>query len=222
MHDRADDLTDFLVERVAQATGLRAVAAAAAAAAQADLVEVRLIAVRPSPQPGGRARSELLALDYLIAVRLADARAEHQAAAEILFALADDPELAVLDESAAAACRTLGLAPATGVVVRGLVARTRVEEKAPLVRFPLEARLGALGIIEGQVQGPSRTPVAGALVGIVGDDRFVRTGADGRFRLVGPGGPLGALRIRVRARGTEAEAPVTPGEPAIVTLTMES
>ncbi|MGK6320292.1 carboxypeptidase-like regulatory domain-containing protein [Sphingomonas sp. DT-204] len=222
MHDGADDLTHSLVARVSQATGLRTAAASASQAAQTDLVEVRLLAIRPRPEPRVRERADLLSIDYLVAVRVADALAEHRAAADILFALSDDPEFEVVDQTAAAACTALGLPVAAGVVVRGTIARVRPTEKAPLVRFPLATRLGGLGTVEGQVQGPAQTPVAGALVNLIGLDRFVRTDADGRFRLTGPAEPHGALRVRVRARGVEAEAPVTPGEPAIVTLTMES
>lgn len=222
MHESADDLTQALVERVSGATGIRVVTASASTAVAADSVEIRLLAVRPRSELRARDRTDLLSLDYLVTVRVADALAEHRAVADILFALAGDPDLVVMDESAATASATLGLPIAPGCVVRGTVARVRPATPVPLVRFPLDARIGDLAMVRGTVLGPAETPVMGALVSVVGIDRFVRTGVDGRFRLAAPAGQREPVRVRARARGFEAEAEVRPGEPIIVTLAMES
>jgi hypothetical protein len=173
MHESADDLTQELVKRVSGATGIRVVTASASAAVAADSVEIRLLAVLPRSEPRARDRADMLSLDYLVAVRVTDALVEHRAVADILFALTDDAELTVMHQSAAEACGTLGLPIAPGCVVRGTVARVRPAEPVPLVRFPLDARIGDLAMVRGTVLGPAETPVMGALVSVIGIDRFV-------------------------------------------------
>lgn len=220
MHERADDLTRALIDRISRFAEIPVEAAGVADAAKTDAIQIRLLSVRPRPEARAIVRSDILSLDYLIAIRTSDPLEEHRLTAEIVFGLADQAEFEVVDEPLGDACRNLGIAASSGLIVRGTLERVREARKVPLVRFPLDARVSDIAVIQGVVLGPEEMPVAGALVSIVGIDRFVRTGPDGRFRLVGPA--AGGERVRVRARGVEAEAEVRPGEPIIVNLVMES
>lgn len=223
MLEHADDLTRSLVARLADGTGLPVVALSAGQGGDIDRIEVRLVAVRPRGTPRSWDRADHLQLDYLVTVRRGDALAEHRAVADLAFALLGDPGFAIVDDAdVPGCCARLGMALAPGMVVRASLVRVQPAEEAPLVRFPLRARMGAIGSVQGRVLGPAETPIAGALVNLVGFDPVTRTGADGGFRLSAPADPESALRVRVRARGLEAEMPVAPGEPTIVTLRMES
>lgn len=134
------------------------VAASASQPAAASGVEVRLIALSPRPEPRSSARPDTIALDYLVAVRASDPFAEHHLAGEVAFALMANPDIEILDRSAADACRTLAAPPASGLVVRALLSRVRRVERAPLVRLPLKARLTGLSAVPSASAVPKPPP----------------------------------------------------------------
>ena len=140
----ADDVTRELVDRVKE----RCPGTSAAALGLADPgpdkgIGIRLIQVAPRMEP--RARDRLirtLALDYLISVRADDPLTEHRLVADLAFAVMDLPDYElVAGQSAAQACRSAGLPPAAGLVVRGHACRIDDIAQAPLVREPAIIKL---------------------------------------------------------------------------------
>lgn len=223
MPKSADELTTLLVDRLTGATDIVVTPVSVAHPALADAIEIRLLAMRPKPEPRGWQPLDMLSLDYLVAVRLADPLAEHRVTADLMFALNEDPDFTLVDETASAACQALALPVSAGLIVRGTIARGRPAEDVPLVRHPLTAKLGDLAVVRGRILGPGAIPIANAKVQLIGLDTVARTGPDGQFRLVAPPLPTNTkLRVRAQARGFAAEEDVIPGEATIVTLSMET
>lgn len=184
-----------------------------------DGIDLRLLSLGCKAPPRTVEPPLVLAIDYLLTVRCKDPLEEHRLAAELMFAALELQDLEILETpSAAAAASRLGLPPAAGFVFRAFLSRERPRLRAPLVRFPLVARTGGLGRLEGRVLGPGETPIAGATVTLVGLGRTTRTDPDGCFRIPGPLPDAGGVRLRVRAKGVETEALAAVGQPTVLHL----
>ena len=219
MPTTAADVTQELLDWIRAAAGGVPAAVKAPGDAPAEGVDLRLLAMTPQSPPRTVQPPAVLALDYLLTVRREDPLEEHSLAAELMFAAIGLQDVEVLETpSAAAAASRLGLAPAAGFVLRTRLSRERERTRAPLVRFPLVARTGGLGQVEGVVLGPGDAPISGATVTLVGLDRMARTDPEGRFRISGPLPGAGGVRLRVRAKGVETEALAAVGKPTVLHL----
>ena len=218
MPTTAADVTQELLEWIRAAADVP-VEARGVGEPAADGIDLRLLSLACKAPPRTVEPPSVLALDYLLTVRCKDPLEEHRLAAELMFAALELQDVEILEApSAAAAAARLGLPPAAGFVIRACLSRERPKLRAPLVRFPLVARTGGLGRLEGQVLGPGQTPIAGATVTLVGLGRTTRTDPDGRFRMPGPLPETGGVRLRVRAKGVEAEALAAVGKPTVLHL----
>lgn len=191
-------------------------------ASRDDGVEFRLLGLTPRPAPRGPAAPAMLALDYLVTLRLADPLAEQAGLAELLFAAMDEADFEVIEgRNAAELCAELGLPVAPGFILRTLLVRTRPARKVALVREPLVVHAAELGVIEGTVLGPGDVPIAGAVVTARDLARSTRTDGAGRFRLIGPPNGGRTTRLHARARGVETEAEAASGQSVILRLPVE-
>ena len=222
MFENADTLTQTIVDRIQDASGASVRANRMADPVQPDMVDVRLLALHPKREPSGANRPQVVLIDYLVTIRGEDALHEHRLAVDMLFALAGEAELEILDQPATAACTAIGIAPAAGFVVRGAVTRVPAARDIPIVRHPLVARASMLGFVQGTVLGPGDVPVSGALVSIAGAEGAAHTGQDGRFKIPSPPDAGETIRLKAQARGQEAETSVKDGELATLKLGMES
>jgi hypothetical protein len=168
-------------------------------------IALALLGAAPRATPLARDRKRsVLALDYLVAIRLGDPLTEHRALCALAFAMLEAEGYEIVGEVAVAdACRAVGWPPCTGLVVRVEAVRERALPQAPLVRFPAITTLAPLAAAEGQVLGPGDVPIAGAVVTLAGHERSMTTGPDGRFRFAVPDGT--APKVAVRARGRRVE-----------------
>jgi carboxypeptidase family protein len=185
-------------------------------------VDIRLLGLAPKAQPRTHNPPDIVDLDFLVTVQLADAYEEERALAELLLAAAERSDFEIVaGRTAAELCATLGIPVAAGFVVRTPLARERERRRAPLVRFPLIVEAADLTVLEGIVTGPGDVPIAGAHVTVKGLDKDARTDRDGRFVIRGVPREKDGLALNVKARGVELDAPAVPGQTVVLHLPLE-
>ncbi len=158
MADSADHLTRRLVDWT------KSVLPAAAVAARSlhdttrdDGVDLRLLGLAPRPAPGGPAAPAILALDYLVTLRLADPLDEQAALADLLFAAMAQADFEVVEgRRAAELCAALGLPVAAGFVLRTLLVRDRPVRKVALVREPLVVHASEMPAVAREAADPGK------------------------------------------------------------------
>ena len=218
-----EQITKELLATIKQAVqGLTVSATSVGQPPVGEGIAVALIGAAPraTPLSPDRKRS-VLALDYLVAIRLDDPLAEHRALGALAFAaLETEGYVLTNDIPVAAACQAIGWPPCAGLVVRAEALRERVLPQAPLVRFPAVTSLELLVAAEGQVLGPSDIPIAGALVTMAGHERATTTGPDGRFRFAVPAGTKPKIAVSARAR--RVEHTLTTDRPNPIPFPMEA
>lgn len=224
MPDSADDVTrGFIAWAGSVLPGLAISCRTLSDKTVSEGIDVRLLGLEPRPSPRVASPPMVVALDYLVSVRAADAFAEQHAAAELLFAALDLPDCTIrTDLPAHALIGALGLPAAPAFILQLTLSRPReVDRHPPLVRFPMVLRATDIDALEGEVRGPQDMPVAAAKVSLPGSHRTVRTDARGRFRL--PGVPSGGdpVELEIQARGVTARAEARPGRPVIIRLPLE-
>ncbi len=231
-NNNAGEITQELVAWITQALPETRVSAVSLAKSAIDAgaadgidgagVDVRLVGAAPrsAPLTAGRKRA-VLALDYLVTIRLADPIAEHRAMSDLAFAAlnAADIELAT-ERSVADVCRTNGLPPQTGLLLRTEARQETLLAQAPLVRHPPNMQLAPLVQAEGMVTGPDSRPIPGALITLAGSNRVTTTGPDGRFRIAIPEGSTAQATARAKSR--DVSGPLNPGSANIFPLPMEA
>lgn len=202
-------------------SGTRVAAGAVGREPADEGIDVFLLGTAPRNEPRavGHVRYTL-GLDYFVAVRSADAIAEHRLLTDIAFDMLGQPGCEPLaDPSPAEACRALGIAPRAGLVLRIEARREQALPRAPMVR-EVVSQFTPMGLAEGTVTGPGGVPIANAIITVAGGDRSATTDARGRFSLALPGDrPATAT---VRARGHEATAQLVPGKPATIPINLEA
>lgn len=223
MPDSADDVTRGFVAWIGSVLPDTAIASRTLSdTTVGEGIDVRLLGLEPRPSQRVASPPAVVALDYLVSVRAADAFAEQRAAAELLFAALDLPDCTVrTDLSAFGLLRTLGLPAAPGFILQLLLSRQRTVERAPPVRFPVVVRATGIDAVEGEVRGPEDVPLAAAKVSAPGFRRTTRTDSRGRFRLPGMPGGGDAIELEIEARGVTARAEARPGRPVIIRLPLE-
>ena len=177
-------------------------------------VSCYLLDVVPAPaERSARSAPLQVALRYLITTWDDDARTAHRLLGQLVFAALSDASFEVeRDPLAPELWRALGTAPRPSFVLRVPVRVEREQPTAPRVRERLRIDSGLLTPLIGRVLGPGDIPVANARVEVLGLDVEVMTDRLGRFRV--PTVPSGGrpLRLRVAARGVQAEVEEQPAE----------
>jgi phosphoribosylcarboxyaminoimidazole (NCAIR) mutase len=184
-------------------------------------VKVRLWNIAPKRLTQTLANAQALRLDYVITVRLDDPLEEHRSLGELCLSAMADPAIELDDQlSVSDLLARLNLAPRSGLVVRRHLTREAAADKVERVRVPLEVRLGGLRQLEGVVLGPNDAPVAGARVGVAGQDVETLTDAWGRFRLTAAA--IGGAQLTARAHGAACRAACADHGPTILRLPLET
>lgn len=176
-----------------------------------DQAVVRLASVEGLNGPRSSAAvARRLKLNYRFDLSLADPAAEHQALADLAFALLERDDLAeghelirgerASIEASFALDRRRDLAPAKPV-------REAVIELHPNSR------------ISGSVRSDKDVPIPRARVQIAGSDRLLITDRNGAFAFAAPDET--AVRATVTAKGRTAEVELRPGSPNVITFAME-
>jgi hypothetical protein len=219
----ASEITRELLGWIQEISAEVPVFARGSADAAADGIEIRLLAITPSPVARTAFRPTVLALDYLVTVRLKDALEEHRLVAELMFGALERRDLTVIDSLPRPEAATkLGVPAGAGFIVRTHLSRDPERVTAPRVRFPLTTEWTGIGRVEGVVLGPEDTPIAGAIVTLTGLGKTSRTDRNGHFRMAGPLPDTASIRLKARAKGVETEITTPAGEPAVLHLPLET
>lgn len=181
-------------------------------ASESDAVLVRLASVEGSNGPrSGDAISRRLTLEYEFDLGGLDPPAEHQALADLTFALLERPDLAeghsVVrgERSSVRACFTI-------------VRRTDLPKARPVREAIFDLHANAR--IVGRVRSDGDVSIPRARIRIAGSDRLIITDRNGEFEFAAPAGI--AVKARISAKGKDTDVELTPGQPNIITLPMEA
>lgn len=219
MHDVAD-LTSSLVEWAqavcpqakVQAASTRVGPPGSDGPRGKDRILLRLTAIEALN--GGRSRgavASFVKLQYRFELDFADAAEEHQALADLAFALLERDDLA---EGEGAVLGEQG-----SIRASFLLERKRALPRARPVREAM-VRLQPTARISGQVQAENGFPITRAQLQIRNSDQLIVTGHNGEFAFEAPEGF--AVRATVTAKGRTADVELKPGAANVITLAMES
>jgi len=216
MRDVAD-FTSSLIEWAGDSLqGLKIRAASARSASEeeipeTDVVLVRLAAVECSNGPRSReAVSRRLKLIYQFDISAEDPVAEHQALADLAFALSERSDLAeghelVRGEHASLrACFTLDR-------------RSDLPQAKPVREAIFDLHPNSR--ISGVVRSEDDVPISRARIQILGTSQLFITDPEGAFVFAAPQGS--SVRARVSAKGRSADFELKTDTPNLLTLAME-
>jgi hypothetical protein len=110
----------------------------------------------------------------------------------------------------------LGLAPRPALLIETTARVVPAPATAPLVTEPTVVESTFLRPLRGRVVGPGGTGLGAVSVAVAGSDRWVRTGADGAFRVAAPVDGSGRARVRVAAKGRQFTADLEPGDDEVL------
>jgi translation initiation factor IF-1 len=174
-------------------------------------IAVRLVRVECETGPrSGEAVSGKLQLEYEFRVAFVDPVAEHQAIADLAFAMLEHDDLGERGE----VIRGENSALAATFVLR----RQRDLPRAKPVRetvFHLRPQTRVAGFVRAQ----NGFPIARARLRVHDSNRLIVTGNDGGFAFAAPDGVT--VRATVSAKGKTADVELKPGDPNLITLAME-
>jgi hypothetical protein len=158
----------------------------------------------------GDALSRRLQLEYAFDVAFADPLAQHQAIADLAFALLEREDVGDAEVRS----------DASRVTVTFELHRRRELPRAKRVqqqpRFDLRPNTWILGV----VQAENGVPVARARLQLRNDSRMIIADESGSFAFEAPDGAK--LKAIVSARGRSADVELQPNKSNIITLAMES
>lgn len=216
MHDVAD-FTSSLIEWAGDSlSGLKVRAASArdvlpAQEAEIDVVLVRLAAVECSNGPRSRdAVSRRLKLVYRFDVSASEPVAEHQALADLAFALSERSDLAEGHElirgehASIVACFTIDR-------------RNELPQAKPVREAVFDLHANAR--ISGCVRAEDDVPLSKARIHVLGTNQLIIADHDGGFTFAAPEGA--SVRARVSAKGRSADIELKTDRPNLITLVME-
>jgi len=218
-HDAAD-LTDKLVDWV---RSVRPDAKVRVASSRPDSeasdktppdkdIAIRLIRVEGAMGPRSvEAVTHKLQLEYRFEVAFADPAAEHQALADLAFALLEGHE-------ALGECNDIVRGENGGLGATFLLSRQRDLPRAKPVRETV-FNLHPQARVAGYVRAQNGFPIARARLRVHDTDRLIITGNDGGFAFAAPDGT--SVRATVSAKGKSADVELKPGDPNLITLAME-
>jgi hypothetical protein len=174
-------------------------------------IAVRLIRVEGTTGPrSGDAVSRKLQLEYQFQVAFADPIAEHQAIADLAFAMLERDDLGE--------CSEIVRGENSSLSATFVLHRQRDLPRAKPVRdtvFKLRPQARVAGFVRAQ----NGFPIARARLRVHDTDRQIVTGNDGGFAFTAPDGTT--VRATVSARGKTADVELRPGDPNLITLAME-
>ena len=217
-HDAAD-LTGRLVEWV---RGVRPDASVRVASGRGESEEtskapsdkdiaVRLVRIEGGSGPrSGDAVSRKLQLEYEFRVAFADPIAEHQALADLAFAMLERDDLGE--------CSDIVRGENSALAATFILQRQRDLPRAKPVREAI-INLHPQASIAGFVRAQNGFPIARARLRVHDSDRLIVTGNDGGFAFAAPDGTT--VRATVSAKGKTADVELKPGDPNLITLAME-
>jgi hypothetical protein len=215
----AADLTGKLVEWVRSVRPDASVRVASGRAEPGDSakpspdkdIAVRLVRIEGAAGPRSvDAVSHKLQLEYEFEVTFDDPIAEHQAIADLAFAMLERDDLG-----------------RSGDLVRGensslaatfVLHRQRDLPRAKPVRETI-FNLHPQARVTGFVRAENGFPIARARLRVHDSDRLIFTGNDGGFEFAAPDGTT--VRATVSAKGKAADVELRPGDPNLITLAME-
>jgi hypothetical protein len=177
-------------------------------------VSVYLLDAASNAVPRGTLRPPLsITLRYLITTWAAEPEEEHRLFLDLLFAALDKPEKeppefeVVAHPLPSELWTALDVVPRPSFFLQVPLKREREQKIAPPVRTAVVAS-SPIRDVRGMVCGPRDTPIMGARVEIPILGVSTQTDSSGRFRFA-TGGSL-PIRIKVRAKGKEAEYVLAP------------
>ena len=217
-HDAAD-LTDSLVDwvrgvrpdaSVRVASGRDSPKDAGKAPSDKDIA-IRLVRIEGAAGPrSGDAVSHKLRLEYRFDVAFVDPVAEHQAIADLAFAMLERDDLGECGDVVRGENSSLA---ATFVLHRQRdLPRAKPVREAVIDIHP-QAR------VAGFVRAQNGFPIARARLQVHDSGRLIVTGNDGGFAFAAPDGMT--VRATVSAKGKTADVELKPGDPNLITLSME-
>ena len=174
-------------------------------------ITIRLVRVEGASGPRtGDSLSQKLSLEYAFDVAFADPAAEHQAIADLAFAILERDDLGERREVVRGENGTLA---ATFVLHR--------ERDLPRAKPVREAifDLHPNARVTGSVQAENGFPIARARLQVRDSDRLIVTDSNGGFAFTAPEGRT--VHATVRAKGKTADVELRPGDPNVITLAME-
>jgi len=175
-------------------------------------IAVRLGRVEGLSGPrSGDAVSHKLSMEFEFDVEYSDPLAEHQAIADLAFAILERDDLGERREVVRGENSTL--------VATFVLHRQRELPRAKPVRetvFDLHPNAR----VTGSVRAENGFPIARARLEVRDINRMIVTDHNGGFAFSAPAGI--PVRATVRAKGKTADVELTPGEPNLITLAMES
>lgn len=161
-------------------------------------------------------------LHYLVAVRAAEPLDAHRLLGDLIFAALDNPDFELNFEPLPLEMwLALGAEPQPGFVLKVPLSRDLPQPETALVRKPLVARVTSVTSLQGVVLGGEDQPIYGALVELPGLRQYQRTDSRGRFRFPSVPADPPTKRVRVTAKGLEAEVEIEhapSAEPVVIRL----
>jgi hypothetical protein len=174
-------------------------------------ITVRLVRIEGSAGPrSGDAVTRKLRLEYRFDVAFADPVAEHQAIADLAFAMLEREDLGEAGDMVRGENSSLG---ATFVLHRQRDLPRAKPVRETVIELQPQAR------VAGFVRAQNGFPIARARLQVHDSGRLIVTGNDGGFAFAAPDGT--AVRATVSAKGKSADVELRPGDPNLITLTME-
>lgn len=174
-------------------------------------IAVRLVRIEGTTGPrSGDAVSRKLQLDYEFRVTFADPIAEHQAIADLAFAMLERDDLGERSEVVRGENSTLA---ATFILHRQRDLPRAKPVRETVINLHPQAR------VAGFVRAQNGFPIARARLQVHDSDRLIITGNDGGFAFTAPGGT--SIRATVSAKGKSTDVELRPGDPNLITLAME-
>jgi hypothetical protein len=116
-----------------------------------------------------------------------------------------------VEPAPAAVFTALGIPPRPALLIETTARVLPAPVTVPLVTQPVAVDPTFLRPLRGRIVGPGDIGLGAVSVAVDGSDRWVRTGADGAFRLAAPVDARGRARVRVAAKGREFTAELEPG-----------
>jgi len=174
-------------------------------------IAVRLVRIEGATGPrSGDAVSRKLQLEYRFEVAFADPVAEHQAIADLAFAMLERDDLGEASDTVRGENSSLG---ATFILHRQRDLPRAKPVREAVIDLQPQAR------VAGFVRAQNGFPIARARLQVHDSDRLIVTGNDGGFAFAAPDGTT--VRATVSAKGKTADVELRPGDPNLITLTME-
>lgn len=186
-----------------------------------DAITVRLLSAAPqSHMLTGSTQS--IALDYLVAIEIADVFDAQDLLAEIAFGIGRQSAFELTDASAFQLAAQVAEHPAAAVVIRARLMRESEPRAASVVRLPLVVHATQTRIVEGTILFENDAAVVGATIALSGRPKGTITDRTGRFSLSAPAGPETQCVLDVRFKRQRLQVTVDPDAPILIRLPMEA